>query len=728
MTNKVQIIKGKSSGNVFNIFLFLALITVLLTSGGVFAQTADATDEDEQESRGTLEEVVVQGTFIASDGASGLKTNVPVRDVPLTISSYTSDFMDGIETTRISDLYNYMVGVQRAGNTGYDISIRGMASGGADRNSIQTDGLPGLAVRFGSPPTINTERLEVVKGPMSVLYGRIQPGGFINIITKKPEAEKSSYVKIRADGYYGDETSLGDTLGFTVSYDTTGPLNEAGDVLFRLIAEVEDTKGFRDNGFNEGIYVVPSITWLVSNETTFNVAFEYRDEDHALDNGLVVPNRDINLVAPITTRYQEPNDIQPETGWAIAASLDHEINDDVIWRTNFRYVDHEDSAIGWENQSFRNATTLRRRDRNQLNLREYTFLDSNIVWDFESGSGVEHKFMFGINGGEETSDFERKNFDGGNATLDIDVYNPIYGVGVARAPVPSTHRFTTFDAFGIYLQDQVTLNENWKAVFGVRYEDFEAVEMDRRGVNPNQRTSGNDTTPMIGFMYQPSEDMSYYASYAESFNPPRPDRRDENDNRIFPPEEGNQVEVGLKANILGGRGTATFSIFSIEKTNVLNSLGGGRFELTGAEQSEGFEIEVNAQVNDNWQIIAGLTKADATVKTDRNAALIGMQVRNAPEITASFWSRYQINERLGIGTGINYVDDRFGETPRTGARVRMPSYVVADVVFYYEHPSFYATLKLGNIFDEKYYESGSSMTRLVPGAPASVVLSFSKSF
>lgn len=686
---------------------------LLLCSASIFAQS----DEE-------IEEIVVMGRFIAADGYSGLKSNVPLRDVPITISSYTQAFMEGIETTRIADLYNYMAGVQRAGNTGYDISIRGFSSGGADRNSLQTDGLPGLAVRFGSPPTVNTERIEVVKGPMSVLYGRIQPGGFINIVTKKPQREANHQFKLRADAY---DVDIGDTFGVTASIDSTGPVNEAGTVLYRFVGELEDTQGFRDNGFSESTYAVGSLTWLPSDRTTVTLALEYRDEDHALDNFLVAPGRDINLIADITTRYQEPDDIQPETGYSLALTVDHEISADWSWRANFRYVDHEDSAIGWENLSFRNPTTLRRRDRNQLNIREYTFIDTSLSWTPTVG-GIDHNLMIGFNGGRETSNFERKNFDGGNATLDIDIYNPVYGAGVARAAVPSSHRFTTFDAFGLYLQDQITLTENWKAVVGVRFEDFEAVEENKRGVAADKATDGDDVVPMAGLIYQPNDNWSYYVSWSESFNPPRPDRTDADGNRDFPAEQGRQLEAGVKANLLDGRAAATLSVFNIEKENVLNRVSGSVYQLTGLEKSQGFEVEVNANVTDNWQLIAGFAYVDATVGEDRNAALVGMRLRNAPENTASIWNRVQLTERWSMGLGIAYAGKRWGELPRTGSRVELPDYFVTDFVVYYDHPAVYGTLKIGNVFDETYYESGSNDRRIVPGAPRGFVLSLSKNF
>jgi len=131
---------------------------------------------------------VVQGSFLDAGADSAMKLDIPVRDTPFSVSSYTESFMKAIETTNVADMYSYMTGVKRNGNTGYDLNIRGFKTSGNDRNAIMVDGLPGLGVRFGSPPTIGVERIEVVKGPASVLYGNAQPGGFVNMTTKKPRA------------------------------------------------------------------------------------------------------------------------------------------------------------------------------------------------------------------------------------------------------------------------------------------------------------------------------------------------------------------------------------------------------------------------------------------------------------------------------------------------------------------------------------------------------------
>src|SRR6185437_12039556 len=150
-----------------------------------------------------LEEITVTANFIRPGGESALKMNVPVHDVPYSLEDYSQSFMQAVDTTRLTDLYGYMSGVQRAGPSGYDISIRGFTSGSTDPNSVLMDGLPGLPARTASPETANLARVEVVKGPASVLYGQDQPGGFINLITKKPQEHPETNVEMRANTYDG---------------------------------------------------------------------------------------------------------------------------------------------------------------------------------------------------------------------------------------------------------------------------------------------------------------------------------------------------------------------------------------------------------------------------------------------------------------------------------------------------------------------------------------------
>jgi len=178
-----------------------AAVILCVGTHGVYAQNAD--DSAKTDDTTTLDAIQVQAAFLNTAAKSATKMDIEVMDTPFSVQSYSRGFIDAIEATNLSELFNYMTGIKRAGLTGMDISFRGFKSAGDDLNSVLVDGLPGASGRFGSPPSIALEQVELVRGSMSVLYGQNQPGGFVNLITKKPKYQNATSVGMRATAYHG---------------------------------------------------------------------------------------------------------------------------------------------------------------------------------------------------------------------------------------------------------------------------------------------------------------------------------------------------------------------------------------------------------------------------------------------------------------------------------------------------------------------------------------------
>ena len=243
-----------------------------------------------------IESIVVQGSFLSPAAESAMKLDVPIRDTPLSVTNYSQDFMKAIETTEVLDLYKYMTGVNRGGQSAYDLSLRGFKTTSNDRNALMTDGLPGQVSRFASPPTISVDHIEVVKGPASVLYGQAQPGGFVNIILKKPQEDRDFLVDLKGTAYSGDKLSLRDATGYAVAADLTGPIDEAHKLLYRLVMETSDKDGWRDYTWDKSQYVAPSLRWNPSSATSVIALAEYRYRKGAQDLFLPAPNRELSLI------------------------------------------------------------------------------------------------------------------------------------------------------------------------------------------------------------------------------------------------------------------------------------------------------------------------------------------------------------------------------------------------------------------------------------------------
>jgi iron complex outermembrane receptor protein len=712
---------------------------------------SESNASDEKLSSETLEAISVQGQFHETAAKSAMKMDVAVMDTPFSVQSYGKAFIEAIEATDISQMFAYMTGVKKAGLTGLDISFRGFKSTGDDQNSVLVDGLPGLAGRYGSPPSIALERLELVRGSMSVLYGQNQPGGFINMITKKPQHDYSTNVGFRTTAYAGHGLSLNDATGYRVDFDTTGRVDEEGTFLYRILGEYGDRDTFRDFGYDKGKYLAPSLTWNIGPMTYLNAQVEYRQNDSSFDQGLVAPNRDIRLVAPITTYYGEPGSNREEEGYTANLSFSHTFANDWQWNTAYRYVDYTSEQREFSHVSIRpDGHTLTRRARHLATDRTYSNFDTNLGMTFDTGP-IAHKMSVGINGGKnETTENRLKFFNSvcpGVYCFDIDIYNPIYGQVPDFDSIPAnnpatpqllTARYLTKQNLAFYASDLISLGERWKLSVGVRNftEDQKIVDLRDTEREPVKKKSKKSLLPMAGILFQPNSHWTIYGSYSESYVPADPNDQDINGNNPFEPLAGKQYEVGAKTeDLFDGRLSASLAVFRIDQLNLMNSFTcpfGVCYDQLGKGRSQGVEFEANIRPNEDWQLTFGYAYTDATVIASNVPVQVGAQLANAPRHTANLWSYYNLNESWSLGAGLSYIGDYQGLVPAaaTPTLMPMPGYTVADLALTYKFSRYAINLKLGNIFDKTYYE-GTGLTapiQIVPGSPRNITLSFRAHF
>ncbi len=741
---------------------------------GASAFADDATPDSKPVAESTqpdmLEELVVIGKFVGNSSKSALKQDVSVLDTPFSVDDYSASFMRAIETTNVSSLYNYMTGVQRGGATGYDISIRGFKSSQTDKNAILVDGLPGITGRYGSPPTVGTEHIELVKGPSSVLYGQGQPGGFVNLVTKKPSSTASAVLDVTESAYDGAGISVGHDLGVTADADVTGPINDSKSLLYRVILEDVNKKSFRESVYEHSTYVAPSLSWEVSPDTSARLALEIRHHETAYDNFLIAPNKDANLLARPTVVYQGPNDILPEKGVSETLSLSHTFAPGISWNTALRNVKGEDEAVGYDNVSafLLPATTkapilpaqwvVQRRARGQLNERSYDFVDSNLSLPLTTGF-VVHKFLVGVNGGVDTTNFTREQFFNGPTTgalarpgagsINVDLYNPIDELSPplsAFGPGPVNDRYSRTSSYAGYLSDLISFSEHWKGSVGVRYSDEHLYTSERLAI-PRSTTSvtTNKWVPTGGIMYQPTSAWTLYTSYSASYVPVPATNLDANGKYTFTPETAHQEEVGTKFNAFDSRLTTTLAVFDIHRTNAIEPVACAPAGLlvtstctqqVGVERSKGAELEVDVRPVTGWQVLLGYAYTDAKIDQSSNAPtapLVGDRLTNSSLNNVHLWSRYDVQDgalrNLGVGLGAYSVSAHAGTLPSTADKrlLLLPGYTVVDLAAYYLLLDRYSfTFRVGNLLDKRYYEGVNSTTNdigVVPGAPRYLQLS-----
>jgi len=729
------------------------LKTILLAGLALapFALPAAARAADDPNAAPAPAEIVVTGKFVATGAGSATKLNIPVLDTPFSVEAYTGSFMTAIQTLQVSDLYKYMTGVQRAGNTAYDMTLRGFKTSINDRNSIMTDGLPGQTVRFGSPPTVGTDHIEVVLGPASILYGQAQPGGFVNIVTKKPQANNQTEVELTANRNVGFDGRGTGTVG---SVDSTGALNADRTFLYRLIAEVGYTTNFRDFSYERPTYIAPSLTWRITPSTNLTYQYEYRSTRTHYDLYLVAPKNNVANAAPFNTTYQEPGDFQSEVGRTSTITLNHNFTSAIKLNGTFRKVDHKDTQDNFDTVGIlADNATVSRRARGQVNYRTYNFGDVNLTDTFNLGS-VENRLIVGFQGGRETANLDRTQFFNGATTgttnnMNVSVLNPIHGLVGPLSSYPAVNpatpanlndRYTIDDSTGVYASDLITLLPQLKAMVGFRSasEKVSIAELHLPNV-ASQFASSKSTLPQGGIIFEPTKQWSFYTSYSTSFVPVAPSNQDINGKYTFSPTTANSLEFGIKADLFEHRLTASLSDFDIKMRNALNTFAcplGTCASQIGAQESKGIEADLNARPLPGWQIIAGYAHTDAKVTASNIVQQIGARVTNSAKDSAHLWSRYDWTDgplkNAGFGVGVTYTGDRTGLLPTATVPdvMDMPAYALVDLGVYYTIAGTDITFKISNLLDKRYYESAglTANIQLLPGATRLATLSVRRKF
>ena len=642
--------------------------------------------------------------YRAERSATATKTDIRIIDTPAAIQVVPREVIEDQGARRLADVVRNTSSVQ-VGGTGGNRSdiflIRGFA---ADR--IARDGFLS-APSFGDAGQLglaNVERVEVLKGPPSVLYGPADPGGLVNIVTKKPRPEPHYSLTGRAgsfDFYRGD-------------IDLNQPLTEDGKLLARFNASYQNTDSFRDHFINsERIQVAPTLRWVPTSGTTVDLDLEYYGQDQQFDYGVVAVDGKA-LALPRERFLGERGDGAESDELRIQASVDHQFNDDWSLRTLARFSD----ANATPTQSFPLGLAA---DGRTLNRRFFTFeqdfqnyaLQANLIGEFETGP-LEHQLLFGADG-----NFTRFASEARSADLDpIDIFNPVYGTTPGPLSAPGTQD-RRIDFYGVYLQDLISFGDHWKLLLGGRY-DTAKTRFDRDGASVTDKWD-QAFSPRAGLVFQPIDDLSIYASYTTSFLPPLSGASF--DGEAFEPEEGEQLEVGIKRDWFDGRLSTTLAAYQLTRSNVSTAdLQNPGFSIqVGEQRSRGAELDVAGELAPGWRITGSLAYLDAEVTKD-NTLPVGNRLINAPEWSGSLWTTYAFQDNplrgLEVGGGVFVIGDRKADFAND---VDVDGHARVDLFARYEvNESINLALNIENLFDKKYVEGVDDPNFVDVGAPRSV--------
>jgi iron complex outermembrane recepter protein len=669
------------------------------------AQTAPEAEEEEI----TITGESARPDYLVPAAPSTLRTDTPLRDIPASVQVIPRQVFDDQGGRSVDDALRNVSGINFGNSFGGRLSQftgRGFPVT-QFRNGLLEGSSTGALFRFNSLTAIETadiEQFEVLKGPASVLFGQVEPGAVVNYVSKKP-LFKPAYKfsgKLDSEGFFRPELDFSDKL------------DAKGNASYRLNVAIERAESFRDVVNNDRLFLAPSVAWELSPQTMLTFEGSWLQDERFVDRGLVAQGRGVADI-PIS-RYlgpgSKPNEFDEKRGYIF---LDHQFNDNLALRSTLRITRSQELrplAVQAGNLRADNTVALNTNTIDQL-FESYTWRN-DLVSKFNTGN-IKHTLLAGIEL-TKISGWFNNNFTGSAGSLNV--FNPDF-TRVAIGPLrrrPELDYTNDVKTIGITLQDQIAFSDNFKLVLGGRFDGYDQEELRPSAPSQSIRQKGTAFSPSVGLVFQPSKTISLYGNYARSF---QPQIGRDLDRQTFDAERGTQYEIGIKADLIPNRLSATLAGYNITKTNVLTTDPRDQnFSIqVGEQRSQGIELDLVGEILPGWNLIASYAYTDAEVVRDTRIAS-GNRLINIPYNTASLWTTYTVPKGnlkgLGVGAGVFFVDGRSGDLANT---FEIPSYARVDASIFYNTGAFRAGLNFKNLFDTAYFAGSQGRSSVIPGAP-----------
>ena len=647
---------------------------------------------------------------LSATGAT--KTDALLMDLPQSVRVLTGDLLRDAGVTTLAGALDLASGIAKQSPLGglWDsYAMRGFTGDPNFGSDYMVNGFSSSRGYNGLRDAGNTQNVEVLKGPASALYGRGEPGGTVNITTKKPQFAPA----------YSADVSLGSFQTRRAAVDLTGPLSDT--VAYRLNAAHEEGHSFRDTVKVERSLFSPSFLWLMGEHTTVSYEIEAVRQRVPFDRGVVAVHGQLGLV-PVARFLGEPGD-GPMTVKSLGQQLfiHHALSDDWTLQAGASYRDSALSGYSTEaNKLLADGRTLNRQRRH----RDFSATDASarveVLGKFKTGA-LAHEVLAGV----DAYHFDdhrvqlRRNPSAANAYA-IDIFNPVYG-GKAAPLALSIDTQEAQKARGLYAQDQLDLGAQWKALVGVRHDTYtQDVTNNRLNVSNGQSLSA--TSPRAGLVYQPSKTWSLYASAAKGF---RPNSGISIANQAFPAERSRAYELGAKLET--GKLTGTLAVYDIRKSNVLTTNPANTdFAIAAGEVgSRGLELDVSGEVARGLRVSGAYAYTNASVTRGDTTIVAGSRLANVPRHSANLLATQQFALGTGtasVGGGVQYVGERLGDVA-TSSSFTLPAYTTARLLASYSpNAKLRLALNVENLFNRSYYASSYSQLWVAPGAERTLTL------
>ncbi|MCX2861085.1 TonB-dependent siderophore receptor [Paucibacter sp. PLA-PC-4] len=679
-----------------------ALCTAFSAGAADVPKTEAATSQLE-----TVQILGVKQPYRNLSATGATKSDALLKDLPQSVRVLSADMLQDAGVTKLADALDLGSGIAKQSNLGglWDsYAMRGFTGDPNFGSDYMVNGFNYSRGYNGLRDAANTSTVEILKGPASALYGRGEPGGTVNITTKKPLFQPAQTL----------ELSAGSDGALRASADLTGPIGER--LAYRLNAAAEKADSYRDHLGSERYLLSPSLIWMLTPDTTVSYELEVSRQRANFDRGVLAINGKLGVL-PRSRFLGEPGDgrnVIETTGHQVF--VQHYFNDDWSLQTGFSVRDSSLEGISTEGRFLQaDQRTLVRQRRSRDNEASDVSGRLELLGKLR-GAGLMHNLLVGVDAYRFTDErLQYRNANAGN----LDIYAPVYGL-VATTMALTTDTKEKQRSHSLYAQDQIDLGAQWKMLLGLRHDKYKQSLLNHRSGNTTEQ-SLSATTPRIGLVYQPSKTLSLYATASKSF---RPNSGVSSAFASFPAEKGKAYELGAKLDSADGKISSTLALYKISKNNVLtpDPVDPNNFSVAAGEvESQGLEFDIAGQIMPGLRLSGAYAFTDAKVTEDNNAFLLGRQLANVPKHSAnlmlvksfSLWGN-----AATLGLGLNHVGKREGAVAPLAASedFKLPAYTSIKLISSYQLASkLRLSLDIDNLCDKLYYASSYSQIWVYPG-------------
>lgn len=658
----------------------------------------------------SLAPVIVSGAatpaFRTATVRSATKTETRALDVAQSVAVIEQELIREQRVIRMEDALRNVAGVYSGASEGRrdTFTIRGFSA------ELDTY-VDGVRESAGYRDFSNIERVEVLKGPAAMLFGRGSAGGIINRVSKKPTAEaiREAQLTVGSFDFKRAEWDLGGALAAGANFRVTGAYENGG--------------AFRDQIDHELANLAAGVDFKLGERTSLLTQFEWQQYERTPDRGIPSVNG-----KPADVRrenfYGSPYDYAERDSVGLGAVLDHAFSDDTQLKATLRASSMELDAMNTRNIGLANANTeVRRQALRFPKKKDFVFSQFDLTHKLQTGA-IEHQLLAGYEHGWQRGRLEVWRRTASNVNLASPDDNSAAPLFTDANKTYDTRFEAITDA--VYLQDQITFSPEWKAIAGLRHDTFRQRQ-EAGLVNGAQAAAMERTdrvwSPRLGLIYQPVRNHSIYLTTAQSFQPKAEDLLWGTAADVAQkPTRTTQYEIGNKNEFLGGRLGVNFALYQVAMTNVATSdpANPGQVIQVGEQRHRGAEIDITGELGDGWRLYGGATVIDAEVTKSLDPALpVGNRPLNIPRRSANLWLSKSFLDDWRAGLGAYYVGERYAYSDNL---VTLPAYTRLDAALSYRWKTAEYSLNVRNLVDKTYYEYATNNNQIAPGTPRNVML------